>query len=176
MRNLLYSLPLAASLLFFPNTVSTAEAKDITVNFDVNLDSGSLVGQQFSGSFIYDDTGLFEFGFETAALTEFSFNFDGSQFSLADALNPFPEAEFFDGDLVGIFFASDFYSFEVDFFGEQFFAYVGDQVSGGDGFGDVVFKTTGDPPADVPENFSTFAFLPGLLVAGGVFLRKRVPE
>jgi len=85
-----------------------AEALTLNYNFSVNINSGSLTGQTFSGSFTADNSALTGVGIERLNPSNnglaVSFNFNGTPLSEAsDSGYPnFPFVEFNNGSLVGL--------------------------------------------------------------------------
>lgn len=113
------------------------------------MDSGFLLGESYSGSFSYDDTGLAGSGSESVGLVSFAFNFLSSAFTLGYA-EVTPSVDFLDGLLLGL-------SYSVSS-NDPFFALIaasglglpGDTayfsystVSGESGFGSLAFDYTG---------------------------------
>lgn len=127
------------------------QAASVPYSFEVMIDSGPRTGNQYQGSFTYDDTALIGSGEEYLALTQFTFGFDSSNVTLAD--DPLAEASFYDGSLLGISFnvSSPAYalSFVPGFFdlNEAFFAY--DLSTEGGGFGNLNIFTV-PLPASLP--------------------------
>jgi hypothetical protein len=154
--------------------INLAQATTTTYDFEVFLDSGSLVSQTYSGFFSYDDSGLMGTGEEFLEVSAIKFNFLGLEFSEANNYSLFaPEVAFFKGDFLGLSFSSDFaannsFSFIPGFFSleEAFFAY---DIEQGAGAGDVTYSLR--PSTSVPEPSAIF----GLSLLGiGWLLKKQI--
>lgn len=138
-------------------------AASIIYDFEVNIDSGSLVGETYSGFFEFDDFGLTGTGQEFLPVSGISFNFLGVNYTETDG---FPEAIFFDGDFLGLNFETDVeFSFLEGFFdlGEAFFTY--DLPGEGAGAGNIAYSLRQETPTSVPEPTAVFSLL-ALGVAG----------
>merc|ERR1712178_588335 len=72
-------------------------AASITYDFEVNVSTGSLLGDTYSGSFEFDDSTLTDVGEESLSVSELSFNLLGVNFTEASFFNPVL-ARFDDGD------------------------------------------------------------------------------
>lgn len=160
--------------------IEASQAADITQSFNINIDSGPLIGESYSGSYSYDDFGLTGVGEEFADLTAFLFTFvtsdssTSSVYDLADAqfLGP-ATADFLDGTFTGITldidangapfsFASGVFNFE-ETLDDASFLY---DIAGGSGAGD--FQLSSTTPIPTP------ALLPSLIGMGiAEFRRKR---
>jgi len=79
-------------------------AASITYDFEVNVSTGSLLGDTYSGSFEFDDSTLTDVGEESLSVSELSFNLLGVNFTEASFFNPVL-ARFDDGDFSGLNFA-----------------------------------------------------------------------
>ena len=137
-----------------------AQAGVIGFEFRVDIDSGALAGETFTGSFSYDEAEVTGIADEFVDLSSFDFNFQGLSFGLNDAV---AEAAFFDGDFLGLSYSIDFpapvsFSFTPGFFeiGEAFFAY---ENPNGDGTGSLAFTPA---RASVPEPSTLLLLVIGL--------------
>lgn len=165
MKSTLQTLSIAAGLALVAPAITAAPAQAVNLfEFTVNIDSGPLNGDSFSGSFGFDNPQLDSFGDGTADLTSFSFNARGRSFGLNDATDT-PFAEFFDGDFLGIDYAfsrgSTNFQFRPGFFSIDgaTFDY---EIRQGSGFGDTDF-----------DRIPTPALLPGLIGMGIATIRRK---
>jgi hypothetical protein len=101
---LLTGLTLAASTIH----TDIAEAATLAYNFSVDVTSGTLAGQTFSGSFFVDNSKLTGIGTERLNPSNnglsISFNFNGTSLTAADDGNypNLPFVEFDNGSLIGL--------------------------------------------------------------------------
>ncbi len=155
MINTLQKLAIATGLAISMTGFQTSSAQALSLisdpvefDFEITLDSGSLSGETFNGSFTVDETFLTEEGDETAEVTAFDFTFAGDDFDLETVFNPVT-AFFNDGDLLGIDASNDSFTFVPGFFdaSEAFFAF--DFGSGDVGTGD--FTAVEVPPIPEPS-------------------------
>ncbi|MDJ0598374.1 MAG: PEP-CTERM sorting domain-containing protein [Crocosphaera sp.] len=163
MTNLFNKFALMSASTFLCLTVPV-HAASITYNFEVSIDSGSLAGETYTGSFIFDDSGLTGIGDEFLSVSRISFDFDGVNYTETD--DSFgPEVLFFDGDFLGLSFSTDAeFSLIPGFFEleEALFSYnLPGQV---DGAGDVNYNL-------VPEPLTILGTVTALGL-GGFFKRK----
>ena len=157
--------------LVFLSFLATAPAFATPVEFDFTVDitSGALVGERFSGNFSYDEADVVGTADEFADLSSFMFSFQGFDFGLNDSIAP--EAAFFDGEFLGLSYSVDlsapvFFSFVPGFFSvdDAFFAY---EDPNGDGDGTIAFSRA----AQVSAPISLFLLASGLI--GMLGLRKK---
>ncbi|NJL46693.1 MAG: PTPA-CTERM sorting domain-containing protein [Leptolyngbyaceae cyanobacterium SM2_5_2] len=168
MTSTLQKLSLAAGIALSVTAINAPQAEAITLfTFEVAPDSGSLLGQTFSGDFSFDDSGLVGSGDETVALSDFNFNFLGFNYTETDAFDSL--AVFFDGQFLGIEYSFDdgdvAFSFIPGFsaVNEASFAYnIASGPNQGTGFGDVDYNVVPTP-----------ALLPGLVGMGAMALRRK---
>lgn len=160
--------------LSFALVVNPAEAASFS--FQVDVTTGPLTSESYTGLFSVDDTALTGVGLETIELTDseaFQFDFAGQTY-LATANLPnfplFPIVQFLDGGLVGLnFSAADFLSGDEFFIGDELdqnqagsdFAYA---AAGGSGQGGVTYTAIPEPGAAAGL---------GVVVSLGLFLKKR---
>lgn len=169
-NKLAYTVGAAAVSLFA--VAAPATAASVIYDIEVNLDSGFLSGETFTGFFEFDDSGLTGSGEEYLAVSDLSFDFNGDDFTEDDGN---PEVLFFDGDFLGLEFSTDAaFSFVPGFFDlseAEFFYDVPDQVAGA---GDVVYTLRDDSGMSVPEPASALALLAvGALGASSTLRHKR---
>lgn len=120
--------------------VTNAEAALVNYDFNGVVDSGSLLGEVYTGHFAYDNAspGLTNSGYESVDLSALTFNFLSAAFDLADA-DTTATADFLDGVFLGLSYSVS--SFDPSFalvsspgLGDQpYFAY--QPISGEAGFG-----------------------------------------
>jgi hypothetical protein len=91
------TISLCAALMM----ASTAEAALVNYHFSGTIDSGSLIGETYSGSFAYDNLTLTHSGAESIGLSALAFNILSSVYSLSNA-DFTPTADFIDGSLLGV--------------------------------------------------------------------------
>lgn len=145
---------LAAFLTLGTLTTSLkANAALIPYNLGVDIDSGPLTGNVYTGKFIYDNTGLSGIGAESVPLTSLNFNFEGNPYTEDD--DPDATVSFLDGIFLVLDFAVDsppaptFTSGTIDASDALFSYNLGGAGLGGTGT--VTF-------AIIPEPSSWFAF------------------
>jgi hypothetical protein len=170
-------LALAAAISFVP----AAEANPVDYNFTVKVTSGELMGNTANGSFSYDSSSVVSGGFNSASglLTAFNFMFNGTTYDASTAntgLLGFDSA----GKLTSFFISSScplcaFVPGTDNFTvtpGSMGFLY-STTASTDYGVGDVTYSLAG---VSVPEpgTFGLFGF--GLLLLGGVAMRRRLPH
>ena len=173
-------LALAAAAIAF---VPAAEANPVDYNFTVNVTSGALAGNVENGSFSYDSSSIVADGFNSASglLTAFNLTFDGTTYDASTAntgLLGFDAAgklsSFFISSscvLDGCTFAPGTDNFTITAFPTDGFAY-STAASADYGFGDVTYSLAG---VSVPEPGALGLFGFGLLLLGGVAVRRRLP-
>ncbi|HEV7123682.1 MAG TPA: PEP-CTERM sorting domain-containing protein [Rhodanobacter sp.] len=171
-------LALAAAAISF---VPAAEATPVNYNFTVNVTSGELAGNVEHGSFSYDSSSIVPGDFNSASglLTALDFTFDGTAYDASTAntgLLGFDSA----GNLTSFLissscplctFAPGTDNFTITAFPMDGFVY-STAASDNFGYGDVTYALAG---VSVPEpgTFGLFGF--GLLLLGGVAMRRRLP-
>ncbi len=170
------TLAAAAAISFVP----TAGATPVNYNFMVSVTSGPLAGNAENGSFSYDSSSIVPNGFNSASglLTAFNFNFDGTTYDASTAntgLLGFDSA----GKLTSFFISSSCplctFAPGTDNFtvapGSLGFLY-STTASTDYGVGDVTYSLAG---VSVPEPGTLGLFGFGLLLLGGVAMRRRLP-
>jgi hypothetical protein len=172
-------LALAAAAVSF---VPAAEATPVNYNFTVKVPSGAPAGNVENGSFSYDSGSVVADGFNSASglLTAFNFTFNGMAYDASTAntgLLGFDAAgkltSFFISSsciLDGCTFAPGTDNFTVSPGSLGFVSSTA--ASANYGTGDVTYSLAG---VSVPEpgTFGLFGF--GLLLLGGVAMRRRLP-
>jgi hypothetical protein len=144
---------LSSSIATIP--IAPSLAAIVGYDFSGTIDSGSLVGETYSGSLSFDNFSLTGFGFEELSVANVQFDFLGFTYTASEALAP-PTVEFLDGSFLGLSFSVDSFdpsfSLTPGFFdvSEAFFAY--SPTSGDAGFGDVQYTL-------VPESSFTLGLL-----------------
>lgn len=168
---------------------STSYAAIVTQNFTgqfLNVDAAyvsgepTLAGISLSsavfGSVTYDDALIAEVGDTFIGPVELTLNFGPLSYTHLDdldyGLGPFPDADFFDGELVSIGFFTDQVDamlepiWELDVFGNQFGFY---DFATGDMIADGILDFT---PTPVPVPTAVWLFSSGLIGLLGVARRK----
>ncbi|MCX5957780.1 MAG: hypothetical protein NTW51_15600 [Cyanobacteria bacterium] len=156
MKNTLPRLVQTATGLAFAVAIANPaplHAATVTYLFDVNIDSGSLASNTYSGSFAYDDA--------TADVTAFSFFFDGLQYDESDDV--LAEVSQNGPNFLGLIFSvvgiqpNSSFSFVAGSsdINEAYFAYDPNSNSGQAGFGSIVYNMVNPPvtnavPAPLP--------------------------
>ncbi|MEO7051924.1 MAG: PEP-CTERM sorting domain-containing protein [Rhodanobacter sp.] len=172
-------LALAAAAI---SCVPAAEASPVNYNFSVAVTSGALTGNVENGSFSYDSSSIVADGFnsEPGLLTAFKLNFGGTAYDASTAntgLLGFDAAgkltSFFISSSCGLCtFAPGTDNFTVTAFPTDGFAY-STATFDDFGFGDVTYALAG---VSVPEPGTLGLFGFGLLLLGGVAVRRRSPR
>jgi hypothetical protein len=124
-----------------------AQASTVDYVFNGTADSGSLIGESYSGSFSFDDTGLLLTGSESAALQSLSLRFLATDFDLASSASA--TADFQDGVFLGLSYTVD--AFDPSFSlvsgladtADAYFAYT--PAVGAAGFGSVSYSVVPVP-------------------------------
>lgn len=130
----------AASLIALESHAAT-----ISYNFTVDIISGPLDGDSFSGSLAYDDAALTTSGSELVDVENLSFNFQGIDYTEADGD---AAVEFIDGEFLGLDFSPNpTFSFVPGFFdlSEASFVY---SVAGSGGLSNLNYTLVTDGGVD----------------------------
>jgi hypothetical protein len=138
-----------------------AQAAILTWNVSGTVDSGSLLGQTYSGLFSFDDAALTSVGSEYLAVSSLSMMFNNVAFTLTNELAP-TEAVFETGSFTGMNFSAANFSFipgSVDT-SDAFLAL-------NDGAANVIY-------APVPEPETWTMVLMGLGLVGFMTRRRKV--
>jgi hypothetical protein len=156
MKNSLQKIFLSApalALSFALASANPSHAATVDYNFDVTIDSGSLVSNSYKGSFSYDDV--------TNAVFAFVFNFDGVNYD--QTYDPSASVSQVGGNFLGLVFSYDgspsgptfsFVPGTLDV-SEAFFAYDTNITSQPAGFGSILYQRVNSPstnsvPAPMP--------------------------
>ena len=156
MKNTLPRLVQTATGLAFAVAIAnpaSLHAATVKYLFDVNIDSGSLASNTYSGSFAYDDA--------TADVTAFSFFFDGLQYD--ESYDILAEVSQNGPNFLGLIFSVagsapnpsfSFVAGNLDL-NEAYFVYDPNSNSGQAGFGSIVYNMVNPPvtnavPAPLP--------------------------
>ena len=166
-----------ATTILTSTFVETAQAATVAYTLEGTVTSGPLLNQTYSGIFSFDDTLLTGMGEEFLTVDQIFVNFNGSNFTKADATD-IPEVAFFEGDFLGLSFsvAQDnppfSFSFIPGFFDvtESFLTY---EQGGLSGDGNVTYTSV-----SVPESSSLVSLLGfGLLGLGfSIFGKQKAPS
>ncbi len=173
MTNIFQKLSFVATTTVLSLSVINANpvnAASISYDFEVSPDFGPLVGETYSGFFEFDDSALTGIGEEFLSVSDLSFNFPGFD-SGTDGLSD-PEAVFLDGDLLGLSFSADDFSFIPGFF-DLSESYLGYDIESGAGAADITYTLRQESPVSTPEPTAVFSLLAlGAAGCSGV-LKKR---
>ena len=157
----------AVSLLIGLNAINAKSAQALVnpFNFDVNIDSGPLNDNTYSGSFSYDDAGLTGVGSESTSVLNLDYTFEGTNYTEADAIPSSADAEvlFKDGVLLGLSYSTNTEFSFVPGFTSTNDAYFTYDVASGAGAGDVAYTA-------VPFGVDSTT---GFLLLGGLYLTKK---
>ncbi len=143
-----------------------ANAASIIYDFEVNNLDGSLAGETFSGFFEFDDSNL--------SVSQFSFDFEGVNYTEDDLIDP---EVFFDGQFLGLI--SDVIDTDVEFSFLEAIPEISEPaafiyfINGQEGAGDITYTLRPDTPVSTPEPTAVFSLLAlGAAGCSGV-LKKR---
>ena len=162
MKRLFRTTALAALLL-----AALPSAQAASYSFSGMMDSGSLIGESFLGSFSFDDLGLSGIGSEIRGLSSLSLRFAGQTYTLFDA-DAAPDVSYLDGAFLGLSYSTTTIEPKVAFvagYTDVSGAYLAYTKDGLDGAGTVIY-------AAVPEPESYAMFLAGLGLMGLAALRR----
>lgn len=159
-----------ASALGFTLTALAAApgawASVVQYDFVVSIDTaGPFLGQNFNGSFSFDDAQLPRSGFDGEdlfALSSFSFDFNGTAYDLADL--SYGDAAFDAGQLLGLDAGAPLLSF-VPASGAFAASFAYDLGRGNAGFGTLAYRVVDDN--QVPEPATGWLMAIALLGAAG---------
>lgn len=174
-------LTLAAAVAAI-SLVPAAQATAVNYNFTVKVTSGALAGNVQDGSFSYDSSSIVSGGgFNSASglLTAFNFTFDGTTYDASSANTGLLGFDA-DGKLSSFYISSSCglctFSAGTDNFTITQFPFDGFLYSTASfddfGAGDVTYSLAG---VSVPEPGTLGLFGFGLLLLGGVAVRRRLP-
>lgn len=147
-----------------------AQAAVQTYSFNGTVESGSLLGESYSGTFSYDDATLMGSGEEWLAIDNLDMSFMSGNHTEADAATP-AEVGFLDGVFLGLSYSVDAAANPFSFIAgtaddsDAFFAYDA-TLPALSGTGNVVF-------APVPEPGEWMMMLAGLGLVGLMARRAR---
>lgn len=159
-----------ASMLF----AALPAAQAATYSFSGMMDSGSLIGETFTGSFSFDDLGLTGIDLEILGLNSLSLSILGTTYTIANA-DSTPDVSFLNGSFLGLSYSvtTSTLGFSVipglSDTSDAFVAY--DKLSGGNivdgqsGFGSIVYL-----PVPEPESYAMLLAGLGLI---GLVARRR---
>ncbi|QLE55436.1 PEP-CTERM sorting domain-containing protein [Nostoc sp. TCL26-01] len=163
-----FTLVSASFALSFASTgFNLAQAATVNYTFQTSIDSGSLLGNTYSGSLSYDDSSLVGSGSEFIDVSAVSFDFQGVNYTTANN----PTVAFIDGNFLGLNFSPvPLFSFIANpDFAEAYFTY--DLGNGNAGTGNVVYTLES---TSIPESTNVLGLL-GLGVWGmGYWLKRGV--
>lgn len=168
MRTTLRSTVLALALLA---GIPAAQAATQTWNFNGTLDSGHFSGQNYGGTFSFDDVALTGVADEWLTVGNLSLSFLGSSYTQANAtVGSTPEVSFYDGVFLGLSYSAgttgDGFTFTPGYStsGDAFVSY--DTPAGSSGAGSVIY-------APVPEPETYAMLLAGLGLLGMMGRRRK---
>jgi hypothetical protein len=105
---MLFKQTLLAAVLGLAIAAPAAQAAVQTWNFSGMIDTGSLLGATYAGSFSFDDAALTGAGAEWLAVDSLAMNFMGSSFTEADvAAGAAVEVAYYDGAFLGLSYSVD---------------------------------------------------------------------
>ena len=148
-------------------------------DFNVAINSGTLVSETFDGYFSYEDSILTGFGEEYIAIDEFEFDFLGTKYSSETNSDLGAEVVFFDGDFLGLSLLNDTFTFNPGFFEleESFFSYNLSDLEG-EGYFNYSLRQSdiggGDDskPKPVPEPNTVIGYI---VLGGSLLLKNKEP-
>ena len=151
-------------------------AQAATYSFSGMMDSGSLIGESFTGNFSFDDLGLTGVNLEIRSLNSLSLSLSllGTTYTLGNA-DAMPDVSFLNGSFLGLSYSvttSTLGLSVIPGFSDTSEAYVAyDMLSGGNvvdgqsGYGSIVYL-----PVPEPESYAMLLAGLGLM---GVVARRR---
>lgn len=149
-------------------------AQAATYSFSGMMDSGSLIGESFTGNFSFDDLGLTGIDLEIRGVTSLSLNFLGTTYTVGNA-DSMPDVSFLNGSFLGLSYSvttSTLGFTVIPGFSDTSDAYIAyDKLSGGNiadgqsGYGSIVYL-----PVPEPESYAMLLAGLGLM---GVVARRR---
>ena len=156
----------AASFGLLFAAFSPAQAAVQTYTFSGAIDSGSLLGESYSGNFSFDNAALTGTGAEWLTVDSLAMTFMGSNYTQADvATGAAVEVGYYDGAFLGLSYSVDDAAYPFTFVtgsydaSDAFFAY-------DNGAGNVVY-------APVPEPREWMLMLAGLGLVGVMVERSK---
>lgn len=156
---MMFKKTLLAAVLGLAIAAPAAQAAIQTWNFSGTVESGSLVGETYSGLFSFDDAGLTGTDSEYLTVSSLSMLFNSTAYTLVDELAT-TEVAFDNGNFLGMTFSADNFTF-IHGWTDTSDAY----LALDDGAGSVIY-------APVPEPRDWMLMLTGLGLVGFMVRRK----
>lgn len=157
---MMFKKTLLAAVLGLAIAAPAAQAAIQTWNFSGTVESGSLIGETYSGLFSFDDAGLTGTDSEYLTVSSLSMLFNSTAYTLVDELAT-TEVAFDNGNFLGMTFSADNFTF-INGWVDTSDAY----LALDDGTGSVIY-------APVPEPRDWMLMLAGLGLVGVMVERSR---
>jgi hypothetical protein len=163
---MMFKKTLLAAVLGLAIAAPAAQAAIQTWNFSGTVESGSLIGETYSGLFSFDDAGLTGTDSEYLTVSSLSMLFNSTAYTLVDELAT-TEVAFDNGNFLGMTFSADNFTFIHGWAdtSDAYFAYDA-TFPALSGTGNVVY-------APVPEPRDWMLMLAGLGLVGVMVERSR---